>query len=140
MVKDRKLISISLISILLILHVACFPEQRRVHFDYHAMELTLCKRGSIHRLKVYGRIRGDNKPWDKLTEISALKEGSQNVTLVGYNKGYNNIIPISDIKSNYEYRINIPYFDNQFELVFFTDSFGRIDSVLNFFDCNEHND
>lgn len=99
------------------------------------MEISLCEPGTITRLKVYGKPIGSDEPLNKISEITALNKGLQKLSLIRYNSEYDSVIAIEKIISNYQYQINIPYLDNQSEIIFYTNSFGKIDSVSNPYDC-----
>ena len=114
---------------------SCFPKQKQVDFDKTTMEVSLCETGAISRIKIYGREKGSAEQMNKITEIVSLNKGTQRVSLIHYNVGYDSVIALNRLMPNYEYQINIPNLDNQTEILFYTNSLGNVDSVVNPFCC-----
>lgn len=114
---------------------SCFPKERQIDFNKDTMEISLCESGTITRIIIYGKPIGSDEQMNKISEITALGQGSEKFSLIKYNEGYDSVIAIEKILPNYQYQIDIPYLDNQSEIIFYTDSFGKIDNVVNPYSC-----
>jgi len=136
--NSEKLLAIGILFGIGMFFPSCFPKERLISFDKNKIEVSLCEKGTIEIVEIYGRIRDSENKLDYIGEIKAKKKGNQTVSLVEYNTGYDSIVGIKQIRPNFQYEIYIPYLDYQTVIIFYTDSLGKIDSVENPYTCEKH--